>query len=264
MNLPRIRPYLVIATAEAVGLAIGGYFGYRYGKKKAHEEIAKVLDEEAERFINHFKNEKPIRIEKDGSPQEMAAKLIKKTPDRPLPPPVPIVDADNYPKTVVTDYAAVKPVVPGYIAGVRDPEEEVHIFDKVQEDLGEVDLGEEIPAEALTGSYDQEEVRQFEDVTAENQRPFIIPTDVFMSGNLGYEQSSPTFYVGDSILADERDEPIDNVDDVVGDINMTRFGDKSGDANVVYIRNHRLGIDFEVTRNEGRYAEIVLGIRPRR
>lgn len=108
----------------------------------------------------------------------------------------------------------------------------------------------------------------------ENQRPYIIDHDEYMSGDSDYSQSTLTFFVEDGVLVDEKDMPVaDNsrdLDKFVGEDNMTRFGHGSGDPNVVYIRNDVLEADYEVIKSARSYSQDVLGLkhsadhRPRR
>ncbi|WKW86845.1 hypothetical protein SEA_CONLEY_59 [Gordonia phage Conley] len=93
-------------------------------------------------------------------------------------------------------------------------------------------------------------------------RPYIITVTEFTDNELGYGQNAISYYAGDHVLADERDQPIPNIDGVVGERNL-RFGDGSGDANVVFVRNEALQVDFEICQSLGTYAEEVLGVAPK-
>jgi hypothetical protein len=53
--------------------------------------------------------------------------------------------------------------------------------------------------------------------------------------------------------------PIPDVNATVGDGNLDRFGHRSKDPRVVYIRNEKLGIEYEVCKSDGSYAEEVGG-----
>ena len=84
----------------------------------------------------------------------------------------------------------------------------------------------------------------------DNTPPFVISADEWAMGEEGeeYMKLSLTYYPNDRVLVDEDDEAVDNrdVDSYVGWQNLNRFGDQSGQTDVVYIRNHRLLTDFEV------------------
>ena len=89
--------------------------------------------------------------------------------------------------------------------------------------------------------------------------PYVITHDEFYLGEKDYEQSTLTYYEGDDVLADERDQVINETETTVGNANLLRFGHGSKDNNVVYIRNERLALDFEIVRSNGAYAKEVLG-----
>ncbi|MCA1800665.1 MAG: hypothetical protein LC687_06440 [Actinobacteria bacterium] len=89
--------------------------------------------------------------------------------------------------------------------------------------------------------------------------PYIISEEEYMNNETSYDQSQLTYYEGDGTLADSRDKEIPLIDNVAGEDNLTQFGHGSGDVNIVFIRNERLELDFEVLRSEGKYAHEVLG-----
>lgn len=99
-----------------------------------------------------------------------------------------------------------------------------------------------------------------EDIAARTEEhPYIISQEEFMTNEDGFEQNSITYYLGDGTLADERDQEIPFVDPIVGEENLTKFGYGSGDARILYIRNERLSIDFEIALSDGKFSHEVLG-----
>lgn len=87
--------------------------------------------------------------------------------------------------------------------------------------------------------------------------PYIITeTEYFESEN---QTITLTWFDGDEVLSDEKDEHIPDIERVVGEDNLLRFGYGSGDPNLLYIRNEKMEVDFEVVRNEGKYTEQVMG-----
>lgn len=90
-------------------------------------------------------------------------------------------------------------------------------------------------------------------------QPYIIHRDEFMSGQENYEQTTLTYFMGDDVLCDGRDTPIDDRDSMIGDDHLERFGHGSGDPNVLYVRNETLDTDFEIVRSTGKYAQEVHG-----
>jgi hypothetical protein len=78
----------------------------------------------------------------------------------------------------------------------------------------------------------------------------------------GYSIETLTYYEGDDVLCNERDEIIDpdyQRDQLVGEKNLERFGHGSGDPVIVYIRNDKLEMVYEVVRSPHHYAEEVHG-----
>lgn len=88
------------------------------------------------------------------------------------------------------------------------------------------------------------------------KEPYVIHRDEFFADEMGYTQSTVTYYSGDDILTDELDVPIYGHTAMVGEL---KFGHGSGDPNVVYIRSELLEHEYEVLQNFGRYEVEVLG-----
>jgi tetrahydromethanopterin S-methyltransferase subunit G len=91
-------------------------------------------------------------------------------------------------------------------------------------------------------------------------QPYIIHHDEFFENEKEYEQTTLTFYEGDDTLADDKEAVVPDSDSTVGDDNLMRFGHGSKDENVVYVRNDRLELDFEIIRSDGKYSVEVLGL----
>lgn len=93
--------------------------------------------------------------------------------------------------------------------------------------------------------------------------PYIISIEEYMDGDdLNHQQVGLTYYADDDVLADERDLPVDDRKRTVGDEALNKFGHGSQDSRIVYVRNERIAVDFEITLHDGNYAEIVHGIAP--
>lgn len=93
-------------------------------------------------------------------------------------------------------------------------------------------------------------------------RPHMITVDDFHLSDGGeFEKLSIVYFEGDKTLVDDRDEPIDDIENLVTEDILSKFGEKSNDPDVVYVRNPRISTDFEITRDKRDYAEVILGIR---
>lgn len=89
-----------------------------------------------------------------------------------------------------------------------------------------------------------------------DRNPYVIHHDEFFDQESGFSQSTLTYYAGDNILCDEREQPIYNQEIVAGAL---RFGHGSKDPNIVYIRNPQLQAEYEVVCEDGHYQVEVLG-----
>lgn len=87
---------------------------------------------------------------------------------------------------------------------------------------------------------------------AMHDRPYLITRDEL--GDEWHEPECLIFYDGDSILANELGEVLD-IESYIGSEALEHFED-----NTVYVRNDRLGMDYEVRWEEGSYTEVVLGV----
>lgn len=92
------------------------------------------------------------------------------------------------------------------------------------------------------------------------EEPFVISREEFDEGYPHFDKITITYYENDDVLADEQDEVIPDIDAVVGYDSLGRFGDMSEDDCVVYVRNGRLGADYEIVLAQESYTESVLGI----
>lgn len=90
---------------------------------------------------------------------------------------------------------------------------------------------------------------------------FIISDyDYYNNGSNDYEKATLIYYEGDDTLADERDEIVDDVRGTIGTNDPDELFDQ--DDRYVYVRNNRLGTDYEIERVEGSYQEAVYGYIP--
>lgn len=91
------------------------------------------------------------------------------------------------------------------------------------------------------------------------EAPYIITEEEYNLNQSEYEQTHLVYYEGDDVVVDSHDDPLPEPDDIVGEDHLVRFGHGSNNKDIVYVRNDKLEMDFEITRSEGKYAEEVLG-----
>jgi hypothetical protein len=115
--------------------------------------------------------------------------------------------------------------------------------------------------EEVDSKWDYRDVWDYDREVRNRSReiPFVLHKDEFDAEEEA-TQVTLTYFEGDDVLVDEKDEVITKKDEVVGMDNLNQFGHGSGDPNVVYVRNAHLGVDYEILRHKGHYASEVLGL----
>lgn len=232
IEVTRNNPWL-IAGALVVGLGVGGFIAYRVAVKRTSLRYEDILEEEILAAKEFYK-----RTNKAGefeTPESAAKALV----------PNEVVEA-------MTSYQGRDAKVP-----YNDP-------DKVKDPRPPVqgNVQRNVFTESVSDPRDWDYNAEVA-VREENPDvPYVVSFDEFHENPDGNEQATLAYYAADDTLCDERDAPIDNTDYTVGDDNLTRFGHGSGDNKVVYIRNDKLSMDFEVVRSEGSFAKEVLNLDP--
>lgn len=89
--------------------------------------------------------------------------------------------------------------------------------------------------------------------SVDHDEPYVISPDEFGEFD-DYEQISLTYYEGDGFLADDMDELVDDIEDVVGFESLNHFGEYEEDA--VHVRNDRLKADYEILVDTRSYREV--------
>ena len=210
----------------ATGAAIGSLMTWKVIKTKysriAQEEIDSVK-EEYKRVMDLQRKEvelyrKTSSVSQNGSKGETDDDERDYTPSE--------QEQSEYRKLISkyhrTDDAADKEY---YIEGVDEPEE--------------VDYGKE-------GDEGSEDLVQFVN------GPYVISPEEF--GDEPSFSSQPLDYFADGVLADGWGVELD-LDETIGKDAVNHFGEYVDD--IVYVRNERTEIDYEVTRDPRTYAEAV-------
>lgn len=89
--------------------------------------------------------------------------------------------------------------------------------------------------------------------------PYVISLEEHNENAFEHEQNTLTYYAEDDMVLDERDQPIEDVEALIGSENLKLFGHGSGSADTVYVRNEPKEMDLEILRREGSYAEHIFG-----
>jgi hypothetical protein len=121
-----------------------------------------------------------------------------------------------------------------------------------------------VDPDILNGSTHEEdhEISQEDIANRSIDTPYVISFAEFMENEDGSAQSTWTYYRGDKTLADDADGIVVDVQEMVGIANLNRFGYGSRDPNIVYVKNDRIGMIFEICLSEGEYGVEVAGFVP--
>lgn len=204
---------------------VGTIVGFAVGYKVAEKHLEKKYIEIAQSEIIAAKKYYGLLYKKDGfETPEKAAEELNASPH------------------FSTDTAVLGRIVAGLRYGMPDqplPVRNVNIFSKKVDD-SKMDYSAE-------------------DAARNEETPYVLDIDEFMNAEVGYSQVTLTYFSADQVLVDEEEEPIEDVEATVGLGNLEKFGHRSKDPKVVYIRNDRQQLDYEVCLSESSYGEDVLG-----
>ena len=92
-----------------------------------------------------------------------------------------------------------------------------------------------------------------EEQEAMEMKPYVISPEEFGEFE-DYERISLSYYA-DQILADEDDEKVEDVDNVVGLESLTHFGEFEDDS--VFVRNDKLKCDYEILLDQRTYSDVI-------
>jgi len=247
------RPEIVSGCGGIVlGLSVGGAVAFVLVKKMEakYNLIAEKEIQEAKKFYSS-----KFKTGDFASPEMMVASLGIDSPDEVLPS---VKDAAE----ALVSYKADGEVI----------ETDSDIVALVEREMNEAEPIEEINARLNkmpeqvrnifkdaepdpTGVFDYKEELKHRTKTT----PYVISHDEFMENEEEHSQVSVTYFEGDNVITDEKDEILEDVDNTIGEVNLEKFGHGSKDSKIVYVRNDRLDLDFEVVLSHGKYTEEVLG-----
>lgn len=223
----------------ALGMGVGAITGYFVAKRMLQTKYSKIADNEIAEMREHYREKaKALDAEAAKKPVEEIVKERGYSPPESTPPPMAIQPPTSARTIEAEDEAAGEPPD---IPGEDEP--------PVQNVFQNNDIVEHV--------WDWHEERRGRSPDI----PYVIHVDE--REEYDYQSQTLTYYEGDDVLCNERDEVVDpdERDNVVGEGNLYRFGHGSEDPAIVYIRNDKLELIYEVIRSPNRYAEEVHGFR---
>lgn len=238
VEITRNNPFVIAGVALVVGSA-AAYIGYKIGVKRTTLRYEEILKEEID-----------------------AAKAFHRS-----------VDKQGYetPADAVEDLVGDAEVAQAAYQGKGDEKVPYNKPNEVKEKIAmTVPRRDQAPTNNITvnvfeaaqadADRDWDMRLEIADREANPGKPYVISHEEFTDNADQHEQTTLTYYVEDDTLVDERDMPVDNVEYLVGEDNLRRFGAGSDDSNVVLVRNEQVSMDFEITKDNRSYKKHVLGL----
>jgi hypothetical protein len=223
---------VIMLGSTLLGTAVGAVAGYLVAKHRLEAKYAQFASDEIEAARDYMKV--LYKKDEDSTPEKA---LARRRPQRPEG-----VDDTVHegPPTEVLEKVLDKLRYGKVGVPVSEPKarNDVNVFDGDTTDEDDVD------ETSLDGFIE------------------IISYTEYNAGEKEYEQVTLTYFAEDDTLCDEDDMPIEDVNAVVGNSSLEKFGYRSRDPRIVYVRNNRLRIDYTVCKSDGSYAEEVAGFKP--
>lgn len=237
-----------VVAASALSLASGASIGHILTKRVLSKKFDELMEKELDQAKAFY-----AKQSKEGEfsdPEELAKKYQENDlEDRLLAP-----DVEDIPEEARRDLTdairTLKYHADSPETVVQKPSEKAEVRESIRKNIFE-------NAAPIDEEEDEDEFER-EKSARDNTRPYIISHDEYFNNDTDYNQNTITYFEEDDVLVDEEDTPIRNEVQVVGEGNLL-FGRWSKDENIVYIRNEKLEVDFEVVRSHGSYAKEILG-----
>lgn len=229
-----------------IGLGLGATAGYIFCKRKLETKYDKLAAEEIaetrEQLQAHF--EAKTRAHENETDKARVGDIIRERRYDAAPEPTEPPMAVTPPTAVVQAAQAEEEDVEDEAVLVEDPEPEVrNVFEEHQ----------------VNDEWDWHKERS----SRSPLRPFVIHREERDEQD-AFDGVSYTYYEEDDVICNERDEimGVEDRERVIGEVNLSKFGHGSDDANIVYIRNPQLEMDIEVVKSPNSYAQEVAGFEP--
>lgn len=231
-----------ILAAFGCGAVVGGVVGYFVADRQLRLKYAEIADKEIAEMKARYD-------EKEHDLIEFQEKVSRQ--------PKPDIDKikDHVKEVAKSELISEREGYTNYGGHTQDPRDLV-----TTEDVEELQDREEEEEEERNAFIDLPPWNYDKELASRNgDRPFIMHLEEYQQSDCVH-QITITYFEGDDVLVDESDEVISKKDEVVGMDNLTKFGYGSTDPNVVYVRNPKLDIEYEILKHQGHYASEILGL----
>lgn len=238
-------------VAGAITGGVGTYFGLR---SKFARETQKEINEyrEVARQRIRAANEFVDKAVKEEKKSEEAYDKATNSYDK-------FVDYTSFydgKSAVNAEYCDLRSELNAVSQVVKDNDFDEHMAEREfpeEEFYSEEDLDEELDNE--------EKLESLRKAREDQKLPYPISAAEFHNTQQWYEKITLTYFEGNDVLTDDREDPIDNPEELVGIDYKNLFGmiDES-EPDIVMIRNDSNGCDYEICRVPASYVGSDQGI----
>ena len=222
--------WILTGTAALIALASGGAGGYFLAKHRLTKEFDAELTKQITEAKKVYGN--------------LSAGASFKTPEEAVAALIPDTSSSATETTAATARRAMR--------NYASPEKTVYSKDEVKELVNSVTEEKNIfdapPIQVDLGT-----------AVREPGRPYQITQEDFMQNEHDFSNNTFTYYLGDHILANERDEVIDQVNQIVGQHNLDEIPNLP-EGEPLYVRNEKYDSDYEIVVSHGKYSVEVAGL----
>lgn len=247
VRVPNVK--LLVGGTGVICLAGGAVLGYFVATRKLETKYSQLAEEEIEEMRDHFEKREMARTHEVKPSLDDLTAAYSPQPEEAEMPVDPVVDPQRAPMAVPPQVdtddipAATGKIVNNYTS----LKETKNVFEN-QPDPSETGNGWDYATETKLRS-------------AQSGAPYVIHRDELGEED-GWDCTSYTYFEGDDVLCDEVDRPLDGAErESMVNFSQTqlRFGDGSGEEDLVFVRNPHIQQEFEIRKSTGRYAKEVLG-----
>lgn len=232
------------------GLAVGALVGIIVAKR----HYAKIADAEIESVKDHYrllrKEDMPTPVP-DFEEEDVKHRSIYVEPLD--------LDPAEVSEEALTEMH-IKVTELNYVA----PNPEFDIKERIKENKRIIrENRERVEKELAEGKIDIIEAldQTEEKATRDPELPYLISVQEFMDEK-EFTKLNIVYYEEDDSLVDDGDRLIPDVEGTVGSAQLSRFGELSEDPNIVYVRNEKMEVDFEIIKDKRSYAKFIMGFDP--
>lgn len=160
----------------------------------------------------------------------------------------------KYEQIAQDEIDSVKEVFSKREIDISDDEDSKTKAERAKEKPSVVEYAARLREQGYTTNYSNGENNEKEESKPMvDDSPYVISPEEF-GDQEDYDEISLTYYT-DKRLADENDELVEDVDNVVGLDSLNRFGEYEDDS--VFVRNDWLKCDYEILLDQRKFSDVV-------